>query len=131
MRSGQMLLVLALGFTAVTASALVAPQAWLMVLGSKYESLSGELVLALVGALLSLIGATLYTMVIATRRTRGQWLQIAIGAGAQAIFVSMFGINNTRDALVLNMIPAAAYAALQMGLLIHILLSWKRDATHH
>lgn len=127
-RAGQMALILGLGFAIVTASSILAPGAWLLVLGPQYDGLTSELTIALLGAQLSVAGAILYTIVIATGRTRGQWLQIAMGVGAQLTFLAIFDVKGTREALVLNLLPAATYAVLQCGLLIHVLVTWNRNA---
>jgi O-antigen/teichoic acid export membrane protein len=126
-RAAQLGLILAVGCVLVTLSSIVAPSAWLLVLGPQYRGLADQLVIALLGAQLSVIGATLYTVVIATGRTVGQWLQIPLGIGAQLLFLANIGVKGTEDALLLNLLPAATYAALQCGLLLHKLATWERD----
>lgn len=129
LRALQMLLILAVGFSAITLSSVAIPGLWLVILGPNYERLGSELVIALAGAQLSVAGAILYTMVIATRRTRGQWLQIPLGLGAQMAYLSFVQITATREALILNALPAATYLALQCGLLAYVLMTWKHHAT--
>lgn len=123
----QVVAVLLLVFAAVTCSTLALPDLWLAILGPKYGGLSGELVIAMAGAQLSVAGAIIYTIVIATRVTRGQWLQIALGLGAQLGFLAVVGVNSTHDALMLNLVPAAAILLLECGLLTQVLISWKKS----
>jgi len=126
-RTVQLGLILIVGCVLLTVSSIVAPSAWLLVLGPQYRGLADQLVIALLGAQLSVIGATLYTVVIATGRTVGQWMQIPLGIGAQLFFLVNFGVRGTEDALLLNLLPAATYAALQCGLLLHKLATWERE----
>lgn len=126
-RAWQLALLLAAAFVAVTLSAVAWPNAWLMVLGSKYQGLEGELVIALVGAQLSVAGAMLYSIVIASGRTSGQWVQIFLGVGAQILFLATSEINSTRAALVLTLLPAVTYVALQGGLVTYVLATWREN----
>ncbi len=125
-RAIEVIAVLIVAFSAVTASTLIWPDLWLAILGDNYKGLADELVIALVGAQLSLAGGIIYTIVIASRVTRGQWLQIALGLGGQVLFLFALGVNNARDALMLNLIPAATMVISQCWLLAHMLLLWKK-----
>lgn len=125
-RAIQVIAVLIVAFSVVTASTLIWPDLWLAILGEKYKGLAGELVIAVAGAQLSLAGGVIYTMVIASRVTRGQWLQIALGLGGQVAFLASVGVNGTRDALMLNLIPAATLVISQCWLLAHMLFLWKK-----
>ena len=113
----------------VTATTVLAPELWLAIIGPKYAALGGELIIAMAGAQLSVVGGVLYTVVIASRTTRGQWLQIGMGLGGQVAFLLLVGVHGTHDALLLNLIPAATYVALQCGLLLFVLVSWKKDGS--
>lgn len=126
-RLGQLGALLAAMVALITGSAVWAPDLWLLLLGPNYGALSDELVLALAGAQLSVLGGLAYTVVIATGRTAGQWLQIPLGLGAQAAFLASVGVAGTHDALVLNLLPAATYLALQVALLARNCLQWKAD----
>jgi hypothetical protein len=126
-RAVQVTGMLLLGFGLVSGSTVVLPEAWLWILGPKYAGLSNELVIAILSAQLLVAGGILYTIVIATRQTRGQWLQIPLGLGAQAAFLAVQGVHGTQDALVLNLIPAATYILLQGGLLARILARWQPE----
>lgn len=124
-RAAQAILLLCMGSAVITLSGVLWPEAWVAILGPKYEGLASDLVLALIGAQLSVAGAMLYTIVIATRRTSGQWLQILLGVGAQLLFLAFADVNSTRAALILSMLPAATYVVLQIGLLAYGLAAWR------
>jgi len=127
-RAAQVVSAGAIAFALITISALIAPGAWLAILGASYRGLEGELAIALAGAQLAVAGAALYTIVIATGRTQWQWLQIALGLVSQLTYVALVGVDGTRQALILNLIPAAVYLVLQAGLLAYILTTWDGHA---
>jgi O-antigen/teichoic acid export membrane protein len=124
-RALQVVAVLASACFAITVSAVALPQAWLALLGANYAGLEEELLIALAGAQLSTVTIVLYTMVIATRRTEGQWLQIPFGLAVQAAFVLTHGVGNTRDALILNVLPLTTSFAIECGLLAYVIASWR------
>src|SRR5262249_59468474 len=119
----QAIAVLLLLFGMVTTSSRLFPGAWLILLGPKYKGLEGELVLALVGAQLALASGILFTMVIATQVTHGQWLQIPLGLGTQVAFLVSNGVKTTHDALLMNLLPPSAILALELALLVRVLSS--------
>ncbi len=125
-RSLQTIAALLLFFGAVTASSWLFPGIWLALLGPKYGGLERELVIALAGAQLTVAGGIIFTMVIATRVTRGQWIQIPLGLGTQVAFLAANGLKSTHDALMMNLLPAVAVLALECGLLARVLSSWRR-----
>ncbi len=100
------------------------PKLWLLILGPNYQGLSDELLLAMAGAELSILGGLVYTLVIATRVTHGQWWQIVVGLSAQFAFILFVGVRTTSDALLLNLIPSATYLVLQCTLLTVTLINW-------
>ena len=106
-------------------SVVLLPQWWLFLLGPKYAGLRGELPIAIAGALFTVIGASLYTIVISRNFTRGQAWAIAGGLGSQALFLFFVGVHSAMDALLLNILPLATYAALQFGLVIKIAKNWE------
>ena len=110
----------------VTLSVHYFPEPWLAILGPNYKGLTRELPIAMIGMQLSVLGGIVYTIVIATKNTRRQWWQIVFGMGGQLIFIYSIGVQTTVDALLLNLIPAAAYFLLQCGLLVGILVHWKK-----
>jgi O-antigen/teichoic acid export membrane protein len=105
----------------VTMTAIVFPGLWLMILGPNYSHLRDLMGIAVAGPLVALIGGTLYTIVIATGRTRHQWLQIPLGIGAQAAFLALNGLSGTADAIILIYLPAVSYLLLQCALLLWVL----------
>lgn len=126
-RAAQVIALLFLVIAIITSSTLILPDFWLAILGQNYRSLDDELVLAMAGAQMSIAGAVIYTLVIATRVTSGQWLQIVLGLIAQVVFLWIVGVETTHEALMLNLVPATVYLILQLGLLARILFSWKNN----
>jgi O-antigen/teichoic acid export membrane protein len=110
-------------------SAYLVPGWWLFVLGEKYAGLQRELPLAIVGPLLTLLGGSLYTMVIARNVTRGQFWYIIVGIASQLMFISKFSVQTTFDALILNMLPSVGYIVMQSILLVRVLSNWDEGAS--
>jgi O-antigen/teichoic acid export membrane protein len=94
-------------------SAYIAPHWWLLALGTNYSSLEGELPIAIGAALATVVASTLYTIVIARGETSGQSLWIMPCLIGQVAFIELHGVYNTRDALLLNAIPATAIALVE------------------
>jgi O-antigen/teichoic acid export membrane protein len=110
-------------------SATLVPDWWLWLLGSKYTNLRQELPVALAAGLATLTGATLYTAVIARNRTSGQFWAIILSVGGQLVFASAQDVTIIRNALVLNLIPALAYATVQAVILIRVMMQWPLGAS--
>lgn len=129
----HMRLVMAMLFTfclLIMISAYWVPGWWLFVLGKNYAGLQRELPLAVLGPLLTLVGGTLYTMVISRNITRGQSWYIIVGLASQVGFIGMFGVQTTFDALILNMLPAGSYILIQSIILLTILSNWEGRTIH-
>jgi hypothetical protein len=109
------------------ASVIIAPGWWLYILGGKYHDLAREVPIAVIIPLCNLLGATLYTMVISRGHTQGQICYVAIGLAGQLLFLSQHGVHSTYDALLLNLVPVAGFAALQAALLVATLSRWQGD----
>jgi hypothetical protein len=105
------------------------PEWWLFILGGHYAGLPRELPIAILGALLTLIGGTLYTMVIARNTTRGQSWNVVVGLVSQVMFIGIFNVQTTFDALILNMLPAAGLIVIQSILLVTVLNNWEVGVT--
>lgn len=125
-RVRQVLVAVTAIMAVITLSVIFIPQVWLLILGPNYEGLHGEVVIAMITAQVSAMGALLYSVVIATRMTRGQWWQIVVGIGGQLMFVALVDVTTTSAALFLNLIPAVTYLIVQASLLAWIL---KRGTT--
>jgi O-antigen/teichoic acid export membrane protein len=119
-RSLQLLFVIAASSFVIEASSMLFPEIWLWLLGPQYHNLHAELPLAVGIALLSVAGATIYTVLIGIRSTRWQSLQIPLGIASQVFVLAVIGINSTRDALLLTAAPAIAYLFLQLALLARV-----------
>jgi len=109
---------------AVLTSSFYFPRIWLFILGENYSHLGAEVPLALGYALLSLIGATLYTVVIARGSTKNQYLAMLLGVLAQIGFLWISGVHSTTDALYFNLLPPLLYAIVQTCLLVSIIFGW-------
>lgn len=105
-------------------SAYLIPNWWLAVLGKKYSGLASNLPMAVLGPFLTLVGATLYSMVIARNETNGQSWYIFLGLASQIIFIFLFDVKSTQSALLLNMLPAIAYICVQGILIRRLLVNW-------
>ncbi len=115
---------LAVASTLVIASAYVAPGWWLWILGRSYQNLERELPVTLAAGMLTLIGGTLYTVVISRNRTAGQYWVILPSVLGQVIFAALHGVATTYDALVLTLIPVVSYALVQAALLVRVVREW-------
>jgi O-antigen/teichoic acid export membrane protein len=107
-----------LGSGLLVLSTMTFPAVWLFILGPHYDHLKSVLPWAVGGALSYTIAATIYTIVVATGNTRLQWLQIPFGLGSQLLFVYLYGVNTTREGVILNALPAFTALLLELALLI-------------
>lgn len=108
----------------VMASAFAVPNWWLLILGGSYAGLERELPVALATGMLTLVGGTLYTVVISRNRTAGQNWSIAPSIAGQVAFAGLHGVTTAFDALVLSLIPVLAYAIVQAVLLVRVIINW-------
>jgi len=113
---------------ALLVSAYVTPDLWLIILGKNYANLQSELPLVILGSVASLFGGTLYSVAISRGVTSGQYWAIVPGLTGQVAFITVNGVSTTSDALILNLIPAAGYAAVQAILLLQIIRRWPSRA---
>jgi O-antigen/teichoic acid export membrane protein len=98
-------------------SAYAAPHWWLFLLGANYAGLARELPIAISVAVATVVGGTLYTVVIARGETSGQSLWILPCLVGQVAFIGLHGVYNARDALLLNAVPATAITLVECLLL--------------
>ena len=108
-------------------SVFVVPQWWLVIVGHNYGKLVRELPIAILTALVSLLGATIYTMVISRSITQGQSWYIATGVLGQILFLWIWGIHSTIDALLLSFVPILGYCLVQAFLLGVVISGWKEE----
>ena len=114
-------------YTVVMTSALLRPEWWLLIVGDKYAGLTKEVPIALATSLVTLAGASLYVAVIARGSTKSQSIAILPCLCSQMVFVATHGVRTTWDALILILIPAVAYALVQVGLLLIIVMRWPQE----
>lgn len=124
-KSTQLMLALVVFSLVCMLSVYWLPDWWLYILGKNYSGLENELPVAVLTALLGLIGATLYVLVISRNTTQGQSWYIVLGLTAQVAFLAVHGVHSTYDALWLNLMPVLSYACVQAGLLARVLAQWK------
>ncbi len=127
-KKGGMVVLALIGFTFISMLTVYwVPDWWLFILGKNYSNLGAELPIAVFTALLNLIGATLYVLVISRNTTNGQSWYILLGLSTQAAFLAMHGVHSTYDALWLTLMPTLSYACVQAAILAGILNKWKDD----
>jgi O-antigen/teichoic acid export membrane protein len=105
-------------------SAYLVPGWWLFILGEQYNHLAHELPIAIGTSLLGWAGGTIYTLLVSRAFTRGQSWAILAGLAAQLLFLSFHGVNLTKDALTLNMMPPLAYLVVQILILWGFIGTW-------
>ncbi len=105
-------------------SAIKLPELWLVLLGRNYAGLVREVPVAMLGAMLSLIGAVIYTIVISRQYTGGQVWAAVVSLLGQVAYIILHGVHNTFDALVVNLFPAGGYALVQALLLVRVFNTW-------
>lgn len=125
-RTKQVLLALSILSAGVLVSSFMAPDLWLAILGRQYANLIQELPLAIGVSLVTLAGATLYTIVISRKDTRFQSLAIIPSLGGLIAFVIFHDVDSTGNALLLNLVPAVGYSAAQAALLTLHLMKWPK-----
>ena len=111
----------------VLTSAFVVPEWWLVIVGDNYSDLTMELPIALATSLVTLVGATLYVIVIARGSTKWQSISIFPCFGSQLVFIATHEVRSTWDALIIILLPAAVYAVVQAAFLLAILVRWTKD----
>lgn len=126
-RLGQVCMLLAIFSVGVVLSSILFPAPWLFILGGHYSGLVQELPVAVSGGLFTLIGGTLYTIIISKGDTASQYWSVIIGVASQLVFIGVNGVETAMDALYLNMLPAVSYLCLQAVILARMLYRWKDD----
>jgi O-antigen/teichoic acid export membrane protein len=116
-RATQLMTLLTLGSMILVLSSLLWPTPWLLVLGHQYAGLTRELPLAVFAGMVGIVGATLFTLVMAVGDMRRQFFHIPLGIAAQCAVLFVYGVNSTHDAILLTAAPQVTYALLQASLL--------------
>ena len=110
----KMILVLLTIGAIVMISTYLIPSAWLWILGVGYKSLDLELKLALFSSILAGYYAVFYAVVLAMRATKGQIWYVVLGVSLQVLFLFLFKISTTLDALMLSLLPNLAGLIIQI-----------------
>lgn len=126
-RVGLIVAGLAVVSTFMMFSAYLVPEWWLFLLGRTYSGLERELPVALAIGVLTLVGGTLYTVVISRNRTADQYWSILPSIGAQVIFIAFHGVTDVFDALLFSVFPPLVYALVQIVLLIRVARQWRHE----
>ena len=121
---GVLVSALALLCLVTMASAVVLPEWWLLIVGHKYSTLTHELPIAIATSLATLVGASIYVVVLARGLTQWQSIAIVPCVVGQLAFIAANGVRSTSDALMLSLIPAVAYAIVQAILLLVVVRRW-------
>lgn len=124
-RLGQVCMWLAIFSVGAVLSSILFPAPWLFILGGHYTGLVQELPIAVSGGIFTLIGGTLYTVVISKGDTASQYWSVVLGVASQLVFIGVNGIQTAMDALYLNLLPAISYVCLQAVILARMLHRWK------
>lgn len=126
-RIGQVCMLLSIFSVGAVLSTILFPAPWLFILGGHYAGLVQELPVAVSGGILTLIGGTLYTIVISRGDTASQYWSVLLGITSQLVFIGINGIQTAMDALYLNLLPSLSYLCLQAMILARMLYRWKED----
>lgn len=105
-------------------SSIVFPDLWLTLMGKNYASLTRELPVAMLGAMLNLTAAVIYTIIISRGSTKGQIWSAVISLLVQSGYIISHGVHNTFDALIVNVLPICGYLVIQILLLVRIVINW-------
>jgi len=97
------------------------PRIWLWLLGEKYQSSSLDLPWAVLSAIVYGTHSVLYTIVMARSATRWQSLTIVLGVGFQFVYLLLFGVTKTQDAILLGMLPGLGGVIVQIIILVSLL----------
>lgn len=100
------------------------PQTWLSILGHQYANLKNELLLAIFLAFLNLIEGAQYFMLIAKNYTKGINCKIVLGITIQLVVLATIGIDNTAEALLINIMTCGGFVLVQMIQIISLFRSW-------
>jgi O-antigen/teichoic acid export membrane protein len=102
---------------AMLAAAAIAPELFLLLLGSHYAGLHRELLLVVGGAGLSLIDG--YAVAVNLARSWTRWQGLAVGSliAAQAALVALLPLSTTAGVLSFNLLGGAAALAGQLAIL--------------
>ncbi len=86
---------------------------WLMILGSKYSNLHSELFLVASYSLINLFGASVYTILISRKYTKGQFYYILLGIIIQFMYYYFIKVSTLNDILYINIMMSMAYLLVQ------------------
>ena len=99
---------------------IVAPNVLVTVLGARYWHLAEMVPLAILGSTISMLGATVYIIVLAGGMPGGLSLAIPVGIIVQVSYVSLFGISRVSDALKMMLLLATAELLVRIGVFVRV-----------
>jgi O-antigen/teichoic acid export membrane protein len=108
------------GFSlAIIAAAVFFPHQFLFVLGNKYSHLDRELLLIVVGAVITAMASTLWSLNAAKAWIAGSWLYIPLTLGTQLALIPFTDFASVPGVLTFNLISAIP------SLLLNVVLSYR------
>lgn len=96
---------------------------WLFILGKKYSNLRYELFLVALNSLINLFGASIYTILISKKFTKGQSYYIFWGILINILYYFFIKISNLNDILFLNILMSISYLLVQFYYLKKLVLN--------
>ncbi len=101
-------------FIVVIFSTYYYPWAWLWFLGDNYQGSDAELQFAIISSIIYLSNTCLYTIVLSRGATYGQSWTIIFGIAMQISFYFINGVLTTKDAILINTLPAISSLFVQI-----------------
>ena len=92
------------------------PNEFLFVLGHRYAHLQHELLLMVGGAILNLMGSTLWTLNASKAWIVGSWLYIPLTLGTQIALIPFIDFSSVSGVLTFNLFSAVPHLLLNVGL---------------
>ena len=124
-RSLQFALLLGALASSILACAVVAPRAFLALVGPHYSGLRAELLLLIAGSGLTLMGGYIVSVNFARGWTRFQPLTLLVEVAVQVVMIAILPLSRTSGVLLFTLLSAATGLALQLVILF---LGFRRPA---
>jgi O-antigen/teichoic acid export membrane protein len=108
------LVILSATYLLIISSTYFFPQIWLWFLGVNYRLSNAELPIAMISSVIYLTNTFFYTVALSRNATNLQSSAVVFGLIAQMIFIFLWGIETTIDALWVNMLPGISSLFIQI-----------------